>query len=231
MRQQKIHEDWSAPTTHIQRFGDAMERLCNGVRPSDELLNSWLDPRNEGADLQEFAIEHGPVWAQGIVVIDAALVLAASPTEGVDHEMLEHDVDADALDASTAVAPSSDQQLEIERLHRQLAEKTLDATRAWLRYESANRMCMSLQIERAELARRGESPSPERVSPPAATHERSVLNCWCETCDLAQGHLLGRTRMSVCPNCGDKRCPRAIHHDAACAAATPSPASSEIQHG
>lgn len=42
--------------------------------------------------------------------------------------------------------------------------------------------------------------------------------CWCEACDLAQGELLGRTRMSVCPQCGDKRCPRAKTHDAVCCA-------------
>lgn len=41
--------------------------------------------------------------------------------------------------------------------------------------------------------------------------------CWCETCDLAQGNPLGRTRMSLCPECGDKRCPRAKHHDNVCA--------------
>ena len=37
--------------------------------------------------LQNFAGEHGPVWAQAIGVIDAAQMLADLPTEGVDHEM------------------------------------------------------------------------------------------------------------------------------------------------
>lgn len=41
-------------------------------------------------------------------------------------------------------------------------------------------------------------------------------DCWCEACDLSQGNQLGRTRMSLCPECGDKRCPRAKHHDAPC---------------
>ena len=43
-------------------------------------------------------------------------------------------------------------------------------------------------------------------------------NCWCESCDIAEhpNVLGGRTRMSVCPNCGDKRCARAKHHDATC---------------
>lgn len=50
---------------------------------------------------------------------------------------------------------------------------------------------------------------------PAA--QQPAKECWCESCDLAQGNPLGRTRMSLCPQCGDKRCPRAKHHDNACA--------------
>jgi len=43
--------------------------------------------------------------------------------------------------------------------------------------------------------------------------------CWCETCDVsANGGL--RSRMSVCPQCGDKRCPRAEHHDNVCSKTT-----------
>ena len=41
--------------------------------------------------------------------------------------------------------------------------------------------------------------------------------CWCEACDI---NLNGwRTRMSVCPECGDKRCARAERHDQACSTA------------
>lgn len=46
----------------------------------------------------------------------------------------------------------------------------------------------------------------------------SESSCWCVACDLAQGSPMGRTRMCVCPDCGDKRCPRAAHHEAACPA-------------
>ena len=38
--------------------------------------------------------------------------------------------------------------------------------------------------------------------------------CWCERCDVAEHGY--RSRMHVCPICGDKRCPRAAHHEAAC---------------
>lgn len=75
---------WLAPTTYLQRFGDAMQLLC-GTRPDDETMSAWLAKDSEDTDLQEFAIEHGPAWAQGIVVIDAARVLADTPAEGVDH--------------------------------------------------------------------------------------------------------------------------------------------------
>lgn len=34
--------------------------------------------------------------------------------------------------------------------------------------------------------------------------------CFCEACDVAQNGL--RTRMHVCPQCGDKRCPKAENH-------------------
>lgn len=79
--------DWSEPTTHLKRFGDAMQLLCNGRRPPDSMLLAWQDKDADSIDLQEFAIAHGPAWAQGIGVIDAALVLVEQPTEGVDHEM------------------------------------------------------------------------------------------------------------------------------------------------
>lgn len=39
--------------------------------------------------------------------------------------------------------------------------------------------------------------------------------CWCETCDTDANHGL-RSRMSLCPQCGNKRCPRATHHDNSC---------------
>jgi len=78
--------NWMTPTTYLHRLGDAMEILCGGHRPPDEMLGAWL---NECDDrLQEFACDHGPAWAQGIVVIDAARVLADSPGEGVEHELL-----------------------------------------------------------------------------------------------------------------------------------------------
>ena len=49
----------------------------------------------------------------------------------------------------------------------------------------------------------------------AAERQAQRLRCWCEDCDLkAHGGL--RSKMCVCPECGDKRCPRAAHHDLPC---------------
>ena len=42
--------------------------------------------------------------------------------------------------------------------------------------------------------------------------------CWCDSCDK-EANAGFRTRMGVCPDCGDKRCNRAQHHDNACSTA------------
>lgn len=76
-----------APTTYLQRFGDAVTLLCGGNRPSEDLLKGWLDGSND--ELQNFAATHGPEWAQGIGLLDAAAVTADQPTEEIDHEFLD----------------------------------------------------------------------------------------------------------------------------------------------
>ena len=49
--------------------------------------------------------------------------------------------------------------------------------------------------------------------------------CWCEKCNIRTFTLPGtsqaievRTMMALCPQCGDKRCERAKHHDSECSA-------------
>jgi|GEM_PF-3727341 len=78
-------EEWRRPTTYLQRFGDAIALLCQGRRPDDQVLTSWLDGTSDV--LQQFAVDNGPAWAQGIGLIDAATIAADQPTEGVAHEM------------------------------------------------------------------------------------------------------------------------------------------------
>jgi hypothetical protein len=76
-------EDWIAPTTYLQRFGDAVALLCGGRRATAKMLAGWLDGSDDS--LQHFAIDNGPAWAQGIVLLDAAALLAETPGEGVQH--------------------------------------------------------------------------------------------------------------------------------------------------
>ncbi|MDO6385626.1 hypothetical protein [Uliginosibacterium sp. 31-12] len=40
------------------------------------------------------------------------------------------------------------------------------------------------------------------------------VKCHCERCDIEANIL--RTRMSICPKCGDKRCPHALYHGNDC---------------
>lgn len=77
--------EWAQPTSVAHRLGDAVTLLCAGNRPPNEIVEAWLAPDSEDMRLQEFCISYGPAWAQGIVCIDAAMVLADGPTEGVEH--------------------------------------------------------------------------------------------------------------------------------------------------
>lgn len=79
--------DWMTPTTYAQRLSDALTLLCGGRRPPEEAVTGWLCVDSDNHALQDFCADNGPAWAQGIVCIDAALLLAATPTEGVAHEM------------------------------------------------------------------------------------------------------------------------------------------------
>jgi hypothetical protein len=51
------------------------------------------------------------------------------------------------------------------------------------------------------------------------------MDCWCVTCDetIAEAQVMNGDVLAgwqrifiVCPDCGNKRCPRATHHDRAC---------------
>lgn len=76
--------DWREPTTVAQRLGDVLQLLCGGKRPPDDMVLAWLN--TDDISLQDFCATHGPAWAQGIGLIDLAMVAVEQPTEGVDHE-------------------------------------------------------------------------------------------------------------------------------------------------
>lgn len=77
--------NWMTPTTYADRFTEAVTLLC-GQRPPADLVAAWLDKDADDHRLQDFAASHGPVWSQGIGLLDAAHLMASQPTEGVDHE-------------------------------------------------------------------------------------------------------------------------------------------------
>jgi hypothetical protein len=73
-------------TTYLQRLGDAMQLLCSGHRPPDAVLRAWVDRTQDDFELQFWAATYGPEWAQGIVLIDAAQLLAETPAEDEGHQ-------------------------------------------------------------------------------------------------------------------------------------------------
>jgi hypothetical protein len=69
-------------TLFVDRMLDSLALLCNGQRPSREMVEAWF--KDESEALQDWAVNHAaPYWATGIGVIDAATALAESPEEGI----------------------------------------------------------------------------------------------------------------------------------------------------
>jgi hypothetical protein len=75
--------DWRTPTKYEQRFSEAVTLLCKGRKPPDEMVAKWIAHTDD--NLQHFAADNGPVWAQGCGVLDAAAVIAGLPAEGAEH--------------------------------------------------------------------------------------------------------------------------------------------------
>lgn len=80
--------DGEIATSYLARFGDVLQLLCRGHRPPDDWMVEWLT-NTDDSRLQDFVAVHGPAWAQGIGLIDAAEVAASQPEEGAEHEMKE----------------------------------------------------------------------------------------------------------------------------------------------
>lgn len=79
------HRTWRTPTTWEARFREALTVLC-GEAPPPGMIEAWFEPGCDSMDLQEWAAEKCSMpWAQGIVVIDAAELLAEHPAEGAPH--------------------------------------------------------------------------------------------------------------------------------------------------
>ncbi len=78
------------PTTYMERFRSALCRMC-GAMPPEDICQEWLDHKSvDGVDRLQMWVgsQAGtPNWAQCIVTIEAAMMWADEPTEGVAHEM------------------------------------------------------------------------------------------------------------------------------------------------
>ncbi len=74
--------DWRIPTTWVQRYREALALLC-GEQPPESAVVDSLQPGADGWELQSWAAGKCRLaWAQGIVLIDAATILADTPAEG-----------------------------------------------------------------------------------------------------------------------------------------------------
>lgn len=81
----KKYRDWRTPTTWSERFREALTVLC-GEEPPNGSIEAWFQPGCDSTWLQHWASDACQMpWAQGIVVIDAACLLADTPAEGEMH--------------------------------------------------------------------------------------------------------------------------------------------------
>lgn len=73
------------PTTWPQRFTQALTVLC-GEAPPVATAIAWFEPGCDSIELLDWVGEHCRLsWAQGIVAIEAAEMLANAPEEGAGH--------------------------------------------------------------------------------------------------------------------------------------------------
>lgn len=76
-------------TTYAERFTHVVSVLC-GAQPPADMVAEWLANTEVNGEhrLQSWVLCQAatPFWAQGIVVLDAAHVLANEPEEGEGHE-------------------------------------------------------------------------------------------------------------------------------------------------
>lgn len=174
--------DWEAPTTVAQRLGDAVQLLCNGKRPPEAMVVGWLDHSSE--ELQSFCADHGPAWAQGIGLIDAAMVMVDQPTEITtpEHQDRDHEhlapTEAAAMAATVPAEPvywefrwkdthpqtvTSGQWYPWEKVEpRNGSLETVESRLAELRYYIAQGKCYELRAlyTQAPVAGQPAEPSP-----------------------------------------------------------------------
>lgn len=69
----------------VDRLTDALSLLCGGEKPPRDFVDDWLANRDES--LQDWVLDNSVLaWAQGIVLIEAAVMIASMPAEGRGHK-------------------------------------------------------------------------------------------------------------------------------------------------
>lgn len=65
--------------TRIERIEAGLLLLCKTPPPAGAVEKF---ENGDDYELHEFAVDHGPIWTQGIAVIDAAILMAETEPEG-----------------------------------------------------------------------------------------------------------------------------------------------------
>ena len=87
MRKKRLRQ--VAVTTWMERFSQAIAVLCNGRVPPAALVEKWVENVEDNQlTLQDWVFGEGAAslpWAQALVILDAAQILADNPEEGCGH--------------------------------------------------------------------------------------------------------------------------------------------------
>lgn len=184
-----------------RKAGNACERVSSPAQSTLQEQRLELTPITNEAKL--------PITINGTAIVAAAIAeeladLKDEPAWKDAQAQIREQLAVATAECDELRAALAEAQAEVKPPRRELSEEGLREFSAW-------------------LAR--EVPPGTVISDPAWWAPRIVaavlraageVSCWCESCDIAKH---GRpSRMSTCPQCGSKRCPRAIHHDRKCAA-------------
>lgn len=149
---------------------------------------------------------------KALVRLKIEVVLSDIPLAYVESHFREHlDIAENAITAANAVSDHFRGVTEMVQplgwycVSRDgLATQCADQRDAEVTAESANRDWPNSAPYRAVQLCEFEA-NPQATEP--------AQRCWCETCRPV---TIGDMRMVVCPECGNKRCPKATHHDNPC---------------
>lgn len=111
---------------YVDRFRFSLRRLC-GRAPSRAQVVDWL--KGSTQDLQTWVLEQEdgmPEYYQGIVVLDAAAILADSPPDGEDHLYPHNPFELDLERGSTEGSVLADAAEAIKRLVGALGSQIID---------------------------------------------------------------------------------------------------------